>query len=356
VPFEADRVLIVGPNGRGKSNILEAISYLSIGKSVRGARDWQAVPHGETSFDVQAECTEGQHHRLLRLFYGRREGKTAFVDGAPLLRLADLVGTFPTVHFSPEDVSLVLRFPAQRRRLLDLLISQSSVEYLRDLQRYQHVLMQRNHLLRNGRPPRSALPGATKFQEGRPSTEARTLEPWDAQLVQLGAQLRGRRLKALVSLGKFLRQYYGRFSSAHEEAAIEYRGTQGAEREELEEELRGQLDQHRRQERLLGHTLCGAHRDDLVFVLNGQPAEGFASEGQLKTMLLSWKLAEARYLEQQRGCQPVLLLDDALSELDAHRASQVLEIADEFNQVLITTPHEPEPAFGARFVRLRLPK
>ena len=106
--FAADHVLIFGPNGRGKSNILEAISYLSIGKSVRGAKDQHVVPHGEDFFDVRALCTDGRHDQQLRVFYDKKEGKKAFVDATPLPRVSELLGTFRTVHFSPEDVSLVL--------------------------------------------------------------------------------------------------------------------------------------------------------------------------------------------------------------------------------------------------------
>lgn len=342
--FAADYALIFGPNGRGKSNILEAISYLSIGKSVRGAKDSQAIPHGEEFFDIQAQCTNGRHDQQLRVFYGKKEGKKAFADANALPRVSDLLGVFRTVHFSPEDVALVLRFPAQRRRLLDILISQSSASYLRDLQRYHRVLAQRNHLLR----------GAKKSNRGQ--VDHQVMEPWDAQLVDLGAQLRWHRLDALEKLSVPFTRYYDRFSPADEEVAIGYQGARERDLESLRTELREALARRKEQEVQMGHTLCGPHRDDLKFTLNDESAEIYASEGQLKTVLISWKLAEARYMEQQTGRQPVLLLDDVFSELDPGRMGKLLDIIDEFEQVIATTPQEPDARQEARFEPIDLQK
>ena len=197
--FEADRILIGGANGRGKSNILEAVSYLSIGKSVRGAQDVQAVPHEGQYFDIRAVCCDGPHYHQLRLFYGTQEGKKIFCDGTPLPRLADVLGIFKTVHFSPEDVALVMRFPAQRRRLLDILISQTSAPYLYDLQQYQRVLAQRNHLLKVSR-------GALRDSDNR------ALDAWDHQFAHLGARIRRRRLEVLGNMKQVFAEYYARLS------------------------------------------------------------------------------------------------------------------------------------------------
>ena len=342
--FAADYVLIFGPNGRGKSNILEAISYLSIGKSVRGAKDQHVVPHGEDFFDIRSLCSDGRHDQHVRVFYSKKEGKKAFVDATPLPRVSELLGTFRTVHFSPEDVSLVLRFPAQRRRILDILIAQSSAAYLRYMQRYYRVLAQRNHLLRTAKKSRHG------FVDGQ------VMEPWDVQLVDLGAQLRLYRLEALNRLRAPFLRYYGRFALADEEVAIVYQGTKEQDLEALRAELREALSRRREQETQIGHTRCGPHRDDLKFILNGEPAEVYASEGQLRTILISWKLAEARYMEEQTGQQPVLLLDDAFSELDSGRIGELLDIVGEFEQVVATTPQEPNTRQAARFESIDLQK
>ena len=342
--FAADHMLIFGPNGRGKSNILEAISYLSIGKSVRGAKDQHVVPHGEDFFDVRALCSDGRHDQQVRVFYSKKEGKKAFVDATPLPRVSELLGTFRTVHFSPEDVSLVLRFPAQRRRLLDILIAQSSAAYLRYMQRYYRVLAQRNHLLRTAKKSRQGL------------VDGQVMEPWNAQLVDSGAQLRLYRLEALNRLRAPFLRYYGRFALAGEEAAIVYQGAKERDLEALRAELSEALSRRREQETQIGYTLCGPHRDDLKFILNGEPAELYASEGQLRTVLIAWKLAEASYMEEQTGQQPVLLLDDAFSELDSGRIGELLGIVGELGQVIATTPQEPNAMQEARFESIDLQK
>lgn len=335
--------MISAPNGWGKSNILEAISYLSIGKSIRGAQDQQAVPFGGKYFDIQGKCENGPQIQTLRIFFDKTKGKTAFCEEVPLARVSEVLGRFRTVHFSPEDVALVLRFPAERRRLLDILLSQYSPQYLRDLQRYHRVLAQRNHLLRENRGSRLL-------------TEiAAVLDPWTNQLAKLGASLRFKRREVLKAIENPFSRYCDLLSTTRERVAIEYRGSQALEEGALAEELRQELEECQQQELQVGHTLCGPHRDDLVFLVNGRPADLFASGGQLKSILIAWKLGEVHFLEEPPGNRPVLLLDDAFSELDKQRAKALLEIIDGFEQVLVTTSQEMGREFSSRFEKVRLP-
>ena len=149
--------------------------------------------------------------------------------------------------------------------------------------------------------------------------------------------------------------YYCRVSGGDETAGLDYRGPLAAGEEGLRAELGQQLEEKAGQERRLGHTLCGPHRDDLVFLLNQQPADSYASEGQLKTILIAWKMAEVRLLEQLGQVQPVLLLDDVFSELDPLRVNELLEMVDEFDQVIVTTPQEPDAPLRGRFEGIHLP-
>lgn len=342
LPLEADRILIVGKNGRGKSNLLEAISYLSIGKSVRGAQDGQVVPHKGQYFDIEAECAESARRRVLRMYYSKKEGKKVFCDRAPLPRVSDLIGQFKTVHFCPEDVSMVMRFPAQRRRLLDILISQSNAFYLRELQHYQRVLSQRNAQLRSLRQHRAAY-----------GLEA--LKAWNEQLVQLGARLRSLRLGVLKVLEPLMAAFYRRFSAADEEASLTYRWTgdqnsgdisvnSASSEEELKQSMARDIEQKAEQELQQGFSLIGPHRDQLVFTLDEMPADIYASEGQLKSILIAWKMAEIEYLSQDDQEKPVLLLDDLFSELDAGRINEVMAAMQGLDQVILTTPHHTEDA------------
>ncbi len=345
--FGTNRILIGGGNGRGKSNILEAISYLSIGKSVRGSQDAQAVPHDGQYFDIRALCCDGPHSHQLRLFYGNEEGKRFFCDGTPLPRIADILGIFKTVHFSPEDVSLVMRFPAQRRRLLDILISQTSASYLYDLQQYQRVLAQRNQLLKAS--------GGTLRE-----SDSQALDAWDMQLARIGARIRFCRLEILGGMQETLAAHYARLSGAREEAGLSYQysptisGDSTPTEAMLCEDLQREMRNRRSSELHLGHTRCGSHRDNLVFTLDGHPADAFASEGQMKTLLISWKMAETHVLSRETGQGPVLLLDDVFSELDAQRSAALMNLIDAFEQVVLTAPKRPDEALCAGFEEIWL--
>ena len=340
-------VLIVAPNGSGKSNLLEAISFFSIGKSVRGVRDREAVPHGGKQFDISAIWHDGRRDCEVRLCYIHDQGKRVFLDGAPLDRVSDLVSRFQTVHFSPEDVNLILRFAAQRRRLLDILISQSNAAYLHDLQRFQRALVQRNRCLKR------RLSAAESRRE---------LEPWDVQIVQFGGSLRRQRLEVLIEFQPLLAKYYARFSTKCEALNVAYRGTTEIAldsgglptQQQLSAELQKELETAREQELQSGHTLCGPHRDVISFELNGKSAETFASQGQRKSLLIAWKMAELRFLEARNGQPPVLLLDDMFSELDGERTRELLNLVTDFDQVVITAPRSPHEELPPRFTEIPL--
>ncbi len=343
IPFTADHSLVTAGNGSGKTNLLEAISYLSLGKSVRRARDAEAVPHGGEYFDISGDCEDDHAGRQLRLFCSRSEGKTAFCDGAPLPRLVDLVGRFRTVHFSPQDVGVVLRSPAERRRLLDVLLSQSSPAYLQSLLAYQHALAQRNRLLRDRR-------GAGVPAGGWPE-----IDPWTEQLGRHGAALRCARNQLVTRIDQDLAALYRHLSGGRETLAIAYHQGAAALPGDPVAALVAHISSRLAQDVHLGWTSTGPHRDDVQFTLDGQPADTYASAGQLKSALVAWKLAEMRYLETPPGNQPVLLLDDALAELDERRAAALLELIAGFAQVILTSPLPLALAAHAHFAPVALP-
>ena len=336
--------LIVADNGQGKSNILEAISYLSIGKSIRGSRDQEIIPHGGQFFDIKADWLDDDREHELRVFYGISDGKRGFVDGAALPRVSEVVGLFQSVHFAPEDVALVLRFGPQRRRLLDIVLSQSDVSYLQGLQRFQRVLSQRNHFLRGCRG-------------GAVSDE---IDVWDSQLARAGGMIRRARMVALTELAPHVDEYYRRFCDGTEQAGMAYRGTTVTARssapsgEDSAQELHSELVEAHQQEIRVGYTCRGPHRDSFGFTLDDVAADSFGSQGQLKSLLLAWKMAELRFLEARSGQIPVLLLDDVFSELDSSRTEAVLESVDELDQVVFTAPKEPGETLPLSFRQIGL--
>ncbi len=344
--FAEGGAVIVGANGRGKSNILEAICYQSIGKSIRGARDHEAVPHGEGHFDIRGDWQQGQRRHPCRVFYGADDGKRVFLDEAPLPRVSDLVSHFQTVYFAPQDVALVLQFSAQRRRLLDIVLSQADAVYLKALQTYQRLLTQRNHFLRS---------------LGHRGVDPTEREVWDAQLAKPGALLRHHRLLGLVEIMPDFARQYDVFSTGQETAGllyadevIESNPDKIPTRDELEATFRQQLRDGFEKERHAGHTLNGPHRDGFVFTIDGEAADAFGSQGQQKSVLLSWKMAELRLLERRKGQQPLLLLDDVFSELDPIRSAHLIEMVEDFDQVILTAPRQPQESLGDRYARIDL--
>ena len=331
--FDKHRTAVCGDNARGKSNLLESIYFLAIGKSGRGARDRDIVRWGSDFFSIEAVTERDSQPVPIRIAYDSRVGKKkAFLDASPLPRLSDLVGRFNAVLFSPEDVDLVLRDPPQRRRLLDILVSQCNAAYLSDLEQFRRALSQRNRLLKENShldPPK--------------------LMPWNAQLAELGARIVLARLEALDEIRPIAQDFYSRISATPEELGSAYRSlVKEEERARAQEILADALLDRQAEEFSLGYTLSGPHRDNLLFSLDGRSAHKFASKGQLKSVLLAWKLSEASFLESRTGYAPVLLMDDIFSELDGKRADSLLDLVASFGQVVLTSARDPDLAFGEK--------
>jgi DNA replication and repair protein RecF len=337
--FDKERTSVCADNASGKSNLLEAIYFLAIGKSGRGARDRDVVRWGESFFRIEATVQTSETVSLAIAYDAALGKKRALRDDVPLPRLSDLIGALNAVLFSPEDVDLVLRDPPQRRRLLDILVSQSSASYLSDLEVYRRVLAQRNRLLKE-----------------RPAGVRDQLPAWNTQLSDLGARIIRQRLETLQRMLQPVGDFYRQIGQSSEQLEPIYRSPVGSEDgARAAEVLRSALETRTEEELRLGFTLAGPHRDNLVFQLDGHPAHRFASKGQMKSVLLSWKLAEATYLEQETGHKPVMLLDDIFSELDRGRARSLLEMIRSFGQVVLTTARDPDLDFGAQgFSRVEL--
>ncbi len=340
--------LLSGDNGNGKSNLLEALYMLAVAKSPRAGSDRDLVgfgpAHGEDAdapgqlhTAVSAVVRRGDAEVRISIDLlgpdpdapGAREPaglqKVIRVNGAPR-RAAELVGEFNAVLFSAQDLELVYGPPAQRRRYLDVLISQHDREYLRALQRYQRALTQRNHLLRAIGAGRSA---------------PAELAPWDERLAQDGGYVAAARMASMEALGGHSASEFDRLSAGSLELAASYRPSFACEAGApgpAAEALAAALAEGAGRDAARGHTGVGPHRDDVRIEIGGSDAARFASRGQARTAVLALKLAEARYLSEARGEAPVVLLDDVLSELDPGRRELVLGRVSRYDQCLITTP------------------
>jgi DNA replication and repair protein RecF len=326
-------VAILGDNGQGKTNLLEAIYYLEIFRSFRGVPDEQLVRFGEDVFRVEARvATDGLERTVAAGFDRRQKRKKITVDGAEPERIGDAIGTVGAVIFSPSDVALVAGGPALRRRFLDIVLSLSEPRYLEDLQRYRQALLQRNALLRRGEAPE--MVGA-----------------WNEGLVRPGSRIVAARARWVAARSASFAQRVrdisgGRDGDLAYEPSVGLEGGPLPDVEAIAERFRLDLAGDREREARRGLTLTGPHRDDLR--LRGRAAERegwldlrvYGSGGQQRTAAVALRMVEAETLRESLGSSPVILLDDVFAELDAGRSRRILSWieAEEEGQVILTAP------------------
>jgi DNA replication and repair protein RecF len=322
-------VFIFGRNAQGKSNLLEAIYLLVIGKSYRTNIDkelmFQEIPslkQVQTLVSGEVKHKNGTLKAMVGLqsFTNDRGQETKAykqirVNGSPTT-VTRLVGCINAVLFTPNDIDLVFGPPSGRRRFLDILISQVDRNYLHTLQRYHRVITQRNHLLRLIRDKKGSRD---------------ELDFWDEELVKEATVISSRRSQVLEDITPMAQKSHFELTGHDEnldlqfEAAVPVQG--------LKDTLRVQ----REREIIAGMTIFGPHRDDLLMEIDGMNAATYSSRGQARSIALALRLAEAFFLKRERGEEPLLLLDDVLSELDKKRRHRVLEEAGKYEQILATT-------------------
>ena len=312
--------LLLGNNAQGKTNILEALYLLATLRSFRGIGSAQMVRHGAKGYFVGGHVV-GKATNEVKMYWSATERKLA-LDGRPVTRLTDYLGTLRAVAFCTEDLQLVKGAARGRRRFLDLLLAQTQPGYLALLQRYAKALRARNALLKQRAADEAALEGFTR------------------ELVALGLQLIKARHELLPRLSPLARLAYRRISNDAEELRLEYQPS-------VKQDFAAELARHRERERAFRATLIGPHRDDLLLLLNDQPAAQFASEGQKRTLAIALKMAQAEYLTGIHGAPPVLLIDDVMGELDLQRRSGLLPLLERTHhasgQIFMTCTDENWP-------------
>jgi DNA replication and repair protein RecF len=327
-------VAILGDNGQGKTNLLEAIYYLEIFRSFRGAPDDQLVRLGEEVFRIEGQVRREGEDRLIAAAYDRRRRKKKVtVDGAETERLGDAIGRVGVVVFSPSDVALISGAPSLRRRFLDILLSLTEPRYLGELQRYRQILLQRNSLLRTGADP--ALVAA-----------------WNPGLVRSGSRLVAARARWVAERAPAFARRVDEISGGTV-AALEYEpslpieaGGAAPTTEEVGPLFLAQLERVAERERRRAVTLAGPHRDDLrMRAASGGGGEWvdlrtFGSGGQQRTAAVALRMVEGETLRERLDSQPIILLDDVFAELDEGRSTRILEWVETERdaQVILTAP------------------
>jgi DNA replication and repair protein RecF len=324
--FAGTRQFLFGPNGQGKSNLLEAAGCLTALRSFRTPESGNLILQGATEAGIS--CTvdrEGSGTETVTIKV-RSDGKELWHGDSRVSRLADHVGLYPTVVFSSQDLQLVRGAPALRRRWLDLTLSAMDGEYLSALQTYTRALAGRNSLLR--RPDAGSLRELPAFE--------RTLAPAGARIAEL-------RSLRVAELGVLLADAHGKISGGGERAVLRYESSVGGA---SAESMLAALEASRPRDIQARTTLTGPHRDDLAFEVGGRDARDFGSEGQQRSAMLSLRVAQASWFKARSGVRPVLLADDVLGELDPVRRSRFWAALDPESQVIATGTEAPTAGQG----------
>ncbi len=320
--FDQPRTVILGSNGQGKTNLLEAVHLLCVTRSFRRARNEQFVRTGERAFQVEAEFDSDLRGRRLASVSGGRGGLSFELDREKVRGLGSYFGQLPVVVLSPEQAVVTHGGPDQRRRYLDRLISAQSPLYLEALFRYQRALRQRNALLARG------------------EAKDPQCDVWEAELARSGLDLLERRRAFIDDWLAEFKEVYSKALSQDLPVDMKYRCTLGTGALPPEEQVRETLRERRQRDALRGGTSIGPHRDQLEFSLDGLPLRDFGSQGQHKLFLLALILVESRMLQARTGEVPLLLLDDLFGVLDDERIRLIGESVDRESQLLVTTTSE----------------
>lgn len=322
---------IIGENGQGKSNLLESIYCLGLVRSFRGG-DAELLKIGAESFEIFAKFENERHviHNVAIQYAAKR--KQVFVNRKRLNSHAALVGRFPVVLFSPEDHRLTSGTPAERRKFIDVLLSQASQQYLKNLQDYLNVLKQRNRLLK-------------LVHDGHAQIEE--VETWESPLARIGAEIVAARTTFLSKISDALRAYYAQIS--HRNGVLRTAYLARDERTlAAASDFMIALRENRKKEILLQKTCIGPHLDDIQFIIDERDVRKQASRGEQKSVLLSLKIMEHAFLREKTGTDPLLLIDDFHSELDEGRQRNAIEILTKSGQVFLTSTNlENMPAHDA---------
>jgi DNA replication and repair protein RecF len=315
--------IIIGSNGQGKTNLIESIYLLGTGTSHRTNIDRELITWDKEKSLIQVILLRKEESLKISIEIDQKNKRVAINDML-LKKVSELVGNLNVVLFSPEDLQLVKGGPFLRRRFLDIEISQVSSYYFYLLQKYNHILKQRNNLLKMIKNNFSKI---------------ELLELWDKQLIDTGSKIIKKRLEVINKLKLLARLSQRQISSGIENLYIDYECNLTGDFKDMDELsliFKNNLVNNRDKEIKRGFTLYGPHRDDIILKINDMDARKYASQGQQRTTALALKLAELEYMKSETGEYPILLLDDVFSELDIKRKNTLIDIITDKIQTFIT--------------------
>lgn len=331
--FSSGNNLFLGENAQGKSNLLEAVYYLALAHSFRGARDHDLINFEKDFFRLEGNIIKEDREQTISVSYSRDKNKQFAVDGLKGKSLGDIIGFFTCVVFAPEHLQLIKGAPGLRRKYLDMQIAEVFPKYFQNLKDYKRIVRQRNEVLKAG----------AKDQ----------MQVWDTFLSQAGTKIITARMRAIEKLVGIVQDSFSRISGEETQLQIEYCSTLGQLEYYLDEKTIydryiERLLQKRNLELRTCSTMVGPHRDDINILVNGSPLKDFGSQGQQRMAVLALKLGELNFIKEYTGEFPVLLLDDVMSELDKKRRKYVVEILNQVQTFITATDRSH---FDENFIR-----
>ena len=320
--FSSEINCFVGNNGAGKTNILDALHYISMGKSFLGNSDFQNIKEDENFFSIESEIKGEEKNDIIKILLQKETKKIIKKNEKTYERMADHIGFLPSVMISPYDANLISDGGESRRKFLDTMISQTDSEYLFNLIQYQKTLQQRNALLKY-------------FQKNR-TFDIDSLEIYNEPITKFGTQIFKKRQLFVEAILPTIQHFYTIISKGNEKVTVIY------ESDLNEDNFENLLTKNLEKDRQLTYTSKGIHKDDLRFEMNGNLIKKFGSQGQQKSFLIALKLAQIKRIKEITNKNPILLLDDIFDKLDDNRVSQLIELVNEqnFGQIFITDTHK----------------
>lgn len=326
--FSPGMNVLFGKNGQGKTNCAEAVFYLCTGASPRTRRDKQLIQHGQTHAYISSE-SQGKYGNTQISATITESGREVKLNGNKITRNADILGNMYAIFFSPQELRLIQDGPDERRRFLNVSVSQLSRAYYIALSRYNKILEQRNNLLKN----RDL------------DVVYDTLPVWDAQLCKYAATVAKSRADYIKKLAPKAAEAHAYLTDGKEELCLSPERRYNGEEADIEKRLFDDLVYNYERDIRLGFTASGPHRDDIDIKINGTDAKLYASQGQTRTAALSIKLAEVELFKEASGESPVLILDDVMSELDLPRRKKLVGKCEGL-QTIITCTHAERVLYG----------
>lgn len=312
----------VGDNGAGKTNVLDALHYLSVGKSFLGNSDLNNIQADEEFFVIEGEISDREKDNIIKIQQPKEAKKIIKKNDKAYSRMADHIGFLPSVIISPYDSNLISDSGESRRKFLDAMISQTDSDYLFNLIQYQKTVQQRNSLLKS-------------FAKNR-YFDCESLEIYDEPLIKFGTKIFEKRKSFIQSILPLIQNYYSIISNGKESVSVVYQSDLNSQ--SFENLLKENLEK----DRAVTYTSTGIHKDDLLFEMNGNLLKKIGSQGQQKSFLIALKLSQMNRIREITGKTPILLLDDIFDKLDDSRVAQLIDLVNKehFGQIFITDTHK----------------